>query len=107
MIELLSEEKSYVQNRAYQNQILTELDSHQQHKYNSVLELDCGLGKRVIQYLLVKKYPEKSIVIILNSTASLEDTKQYFEKLDLDFGYFRSNMPSKFREYVLRKHWPG
>ncbi len=98
-------ESSFIEIRAYQELVLQKLADHNENEMNSIVELDCGLGKRVLQYILTKKYPTESFIIILNSSASLGDTLTYFQKLGIsDLGYYRSGMNSRFRLSVLKKN---
>ncbi len=62
--------------RDYQQKIIDILKSHENE--NVLIELDCGLGKRIITYYLVNMiYPDKRIIIVVHSTASLNETVHY------------------------------
>jgi len=70
-----------------------------------LIELDCGLGKRVLSYLLVEKYfPTKRTLILLQATSSLMETYEYFTtKYQMkDIGFLGSRTPSFRRAELLR-----
>ncbi len=73
------------------------------------MELDAGLGKRVIMYLLAKHLPDKNILIITPSRASLADTAIFFEemsrteKINMRFDYLKQGMPHQLRKKVLEE----
>ncbi|MFX0168355.1 MAG: helicase-related protein [Candidatus Hodarchaeota archaeon] len=65
--------------RQYQEHILKRIQENQDH--NILVELDCGLGKRVLTYKLVAEtFPNTRFVITVNSSSSLQETAQYLEK---------------------------
>ncbi len=64
--------------RQYQEYILQRIKAHQGQ--NILVELDCGLGKRVLTYKLVtEQFPETQFIITVNSSSSLQETAQYLE----------------------------
>jgi SNF2 family DNA or RNA helicase len=65
--------------RQYQEHILRRIKENRNH--NILVELDCGLGKRVLTYKLVtKQFPKTRFIITVNSSSSLQETAQYLEK---------------------------
>jgi hypothetical protein len=64
--------------RQYQEHILRRIQENRDR--NILVELDCGLGKRVLTYKLVTEtYPDTRFVITVNSSSSLQETAQYLE----------------------------
>ena len=50
-------------------------------KNNVILELDCGMGKRVLVYrLLTEIFKQKKVIVFLQTHSSLEETIQYLEE---------------------------
>ena len=89
-------EKTILEKREYQIRILSLL-KNTKRKQVTFVELDCGLGKRVLIYLLSKElFPREKILVILQSRSSLEETTIYLkEKWNLsDIGVLSS-----------REHW--
>ncbi len=65
--------------RQYQEHILKRIKENRDH--NILVELDCGLGKRVLTYKLITElFPTTRFVIIVNSSSSLQETAQYLEE---------------------------
>ncbi|MFW9934649.1 MAG: DEAD/DEAH box helicase family protein [Candidatus Thorarchaeota archaeon] len=65
--------------RQYQEHILQRIKDNRER--NILVELDCGLGKRVITFKLVTEYfPETRFIITVNSSSSLQETAQYLEE---------------------------
>ncbi len=65
--------------RGYQEYILRRIKENRDK--NILIELDCGLGKRVLTYKLVSElFPETRFILTVNSTSSLQETAQYLEK---------------------------
>jgi ERCC4-related helicase len=65
--------------RGYQEHILRRIKENRDK--NILIELDCGLGKRVLTYKLVSElFPETRFILTVNSTSSLQETAQYLEK---------------------------
>ena len=65
--------------RQYQEYILRRIKENRNH--NILVELDCGLGKRVLTYKLVtEQFPQTRVIITVNSSSSLQETAQYLEK---------------------------
>jgi ERCC4-related helicase len=73
-----------------------------------LIELDCGLGKRFITHqLVVEKFPDSKIIIVVHSSSSLAETVDYLQGeyggLEDDLGELSSRVPSGRRPYVLRE----
>ncbi len=67
--------------REYQKEILYRTLLNVKNKKNTVIELDCGLGKRYLQYsLLFEKFKDKSVLLILQASSSLYETYDYLLK---------------------------
>ncbi|MFX1342186.1 MAG: DEAD/DEAH box helicase family protein [Promethearchaeota archaeon] len=65
--------------RQYQEHILSRIKENRDR--NILVELDCGLGKRVLTYKLITElFPSTRFVITVNSSSSLQETAQYLEK---------------------------
>ena len=65
--------------RQYQEHILRRIKENRDR--NILVELDCGLGKRVLTYKLITElFPSTRFVITVNSSSSLQETAQYLEK---------------------------
>jgi hypothetical protein len=65
--------------RKYQEHILRRIKENRNR--NILVELDCGLGKRVLTYKLVtEQFPQTRFVITVNSSSSLQETAQYLAK---------------------------
>jgi ERCC4-related helicase len=72
-------EKGKLELRGYQEYILRRIKENRDK--NLLIELDCGLGKRVLTYKLVSElFPETRFILTVNSTSSLQETAQYLEK---------------------------
>ena len=66
--------------RGYQKLILDLIKLHTSKKKSVLLELDCGMGKRVITYeILTSLFPEKRIILIVLSSSSLHETKDFLQ----------------------------
>jgi len=64
--------------RAYQEHILQRIRENRDR--HILVELDCGLGKRVITYRLVTElFPDTKFLITLHSSSSLQETAQYLQ----------------------------
>ncbi|MHA1169133.1 MAG: helicase-related protein [Candidatus Hodarchaeales archaeon] len=95
-------ERTFIEERKYQSKILTLVDENIQQGKNIVIELDCGMGKRILMYLLLDKHPDKNIMVILQSTASLLETRDYFQKLGLkNVVTISSKISGRYRQKLL------
>jgi len=66
--------------RGYQQLILDLIQLHTQKRKSIILELDCGMGKRVITYeLLTRLFPDKRILLIVLSSSSLHETSAFLQ----------------------------
>ena len=102
-------ETSFIQERKYQSNLLSILQNIEKggsEKPPVLIELDCGMGKRVISYLMTNKYfPNKKIIIILQATSSLDETSDFFiNKYKVNVGVLSSRIPSKFRLKILKEN---
>ena len=102
-------EKSFIQERKYQSNllsILTDINKEEKSRPTVLIELDCGIGKRIISYLLTNKYfPNKKVIIVLQATSSLDETTDFFiNKYKVEIGVLSSRISSKFRIKVLQEN---
>ena len=66
--------------REYQKLILNLIHLHVKKDKSVLLELDCGMGKRVITYeLLTSLFPDKRIILVVLSSSSLHETKDFLQ----------------------------
>ena len=103
------EEQSFIQERKYQTNLLSileKIDSKVEKNPPVLIELDCGMGKRIISYLMTNKYfPEKKIIIILQASSSLDETADFFlKRYKVPVGVLSSRIPSKLRLHILREN---
>lgn len=91
--------------RQYQEHILRRIKENRNH--NILVELDCGLGKRVLTYKLVtEQFPQTRFIITVNSSSSLQETAQYLEKEYggvEGLGILAPNVQGPHREQLLRE----
>ena len=102
-------ETSYIQERKYQSNllsILVDINKKTSIRPPVLIELDCGMGKRIISYLITNKYfPNKKVLIILQATSSLDETADFFiNKYNTNIGILSSRIPSKYRLQILREN---
>jgi len=93
--------------REYQQNILDLTELHVANGFNVLIELDCGLGKRFLQYSLIgKTFKQKNILVILQASTSLYETYNYMEKYlsGVDMQLIDSRVPSKVRAHYLKSH---
>lgn len=70
---------SRLDERTYQQHILRRIRENRNR--NLLIELDCGLGKRVLTYKLVTElFPDTKFILSVNSTSSLQETAEYLTK---------------------------
>lgn len=99
--------ESVIQQRQYQKKILKKLKENYQHGYHTIAEVDTGLGKRVLTYLLIKNtLSDRRILLLLHSTLSYSETIHYFKEeyggfQDSEFQAFSSRTPGYIREKIL------
>ncbi|NHJ40792.1 MAG: hypothetical protein FK731_12240, partial [Asgard group archaeon] len=66
--------------REYQKLILDLIQFHISNYKSVLLELDCGMGKRVITYeLLTSLFPNKRIILVVLSSSSLHETRDFLQ----------------------------
>ena len=99
-----------IQKREYQELILKILKEnfYSKPKRHTIAEVDTGLGKRVLAYLLVKEIlADQKILLLLHSTTSYSETLHYFTE---EYGGFEgeytlqgisSRTPSWLRNKIL------
>lgn len=94
-----------IEQRKYQTFIIEKVSLFTGQGYNVVIELDCGMGKRVIMYRLLKEvFPDKRIVIFLHSQSSLQETFRYLTEEYGDIskiGYIRSGISIQQKKYIV------
>ncbi len=72
------------QSREYQNYIISRIEELTLDSKSVILELDCGMGKRVITYrLLTETFDNKKVVVFLQNYSSLQETVHY---LNTEYG---------------------
>ncbi len=77
-------------------------------KLHTITEVDTGLGKRVLSFLLIKEIlSQQRILLLLHSTTSFSETIHYFKEkyggfnLDSEFQSFSSRTPGSVRSKIL------
>ncbi|MFX0086466.1 MAG: helicase-related protein [Candidatus Hodarchaeota archaeon] len=100
-----------IQKREYQESILRRLKENFHHspRRHTIAEVDTGLGKRVLTYLLIKEVlQDQKILLLLHSTSSYAETMHYFKQ---EYGGFEneqifqgisSRTPTWLREKILK-----
>lgn len=98
-------EQTILEERQYQRRILDLLIEYKNEASHCIVELDCGLGKRVLIYLLVEKLLKKErCLILVDSTTSFQETLSYLQGQYggvSDLGYLSSRVPSRMRMQIL------
>ena len=94
-----------IESREYQNYIVDRIKNLIIEKRNIILELDCGMGKRVLMYrLLTEVFTKEKVIVFLQTHSSLEETKQYLEK---EYGgmkgltALKSGLNADYRKYLI------
>ncbi len=96
-----------IQQREYQSVILKRLKKNFDRKIHCIAEVDTGLGKRVLTYLLIKEIlPNHRVLLLLHSTTSYLETIHYFEKeyggfKGSEFQSFSSRTPTWLRKRII------
>ncbi|UCE13903.1 MAG: DEAD/DEAH box helicase family protein [Candidatus Heimdallarchaeota archaeon] len=99
-----SNNDSVIQRREYQRKILKILEKNFVQGKHTLVEVDTGLGKRVLTYLLIKEtLLKKRILLLLHSTTSYLETIQYFKTeygdfSESEFQPFSSRTPTWLRK---------
>ncbi|MFX0183927.1 MAG: helicase-related protein [Candidatus Hodarchaeota archaeon] len=101
-------QKSIIQKRQYQEMILKKLHDNFQKKHHSIAEVDTGMGKRVLIFLLIKEILiDSKILLLLHSTTSFSETIHYFKEEygglmnDSEFQTISSRTPGWLRKKIL------
>ncbi len=94
-----------IESREYQNFIVDKISSLIESNHSVILELDCGMGKRVLMYrLLTEIFDKQKVVVFLQTHSSLEETAKYIEKeyggID-GLGIIKSGSNSQYRKYLI------
>ena len=92
--------------RKYQEKILNEVIRKSDTNTNILIELDCGLGKRYLQYSLInEQFAGKKILLILQASSSLYETYSYLKKLvnEDEISMIDNRIPSPMRSQILAK----
>ena len=97
-----------IESREYQNFIIQRISSLVEEGQSVILELDCGMGKRVMMYrLLTEVFKEKKVVVFLQTHSSLEETALYLEK---EYGginklaAIKSGTNADYRKYIIENN---
>jgi len=97
-----------IESREYQNFIVDKISSLIESNHSVILELDCGMGKRVLMYrLLTEIFKEKKVVVFLQTHSSLEETVKYIEN---EYGgleglaAIKSGSNSQYRKYLIENN---
>ncbi len=99
--------QTVIQKREYQSVILKRLKKNFSQGIHCIAEVDTGLGKRVLTYLLIKEIlPTQRVLLLLHSTTSYLETIHYFEKeyggfTEGDFQSFSSRTPTWLRKRII------
>ncbi|MCK5342158.1 MAG: DEAD/DEAH box helicase family protein, partial [Candidatus Heimdallarchaeota archaeon] len=99
--------QTVIQQREYQSVILKRLKKNFDRKIHCIAEVDTGLGKRVLTYLLIKEVlPTHRVLLLLHSTTSYLETIHYFEKeyggfKGSEFQSFSSRTPTWLRKRII------
>jgi len=94
-----------IESREYQDYIIDRVSLLVSEESSIILELDCGMGKRVLMYrLLTEIFKEKKVVVFLQTHSSLEETIQY---LDEQYGgieglsSIKSGYNANYRKHII------
>lgn len=97
-----------IESREYQNFIVNRISSLIESNHSVILELDCGMGKRVLMYrLLTEIFKEQKVVVFLQTHSSLEETVKYIEN---EYGgleglaAIKSGSNSQYRKYLIENN---
>ena len=97
-----------IESREYQNFIVERIEELVNSRRSVILELDCGMGKRVLMYRLVTEiFKDKKVVVFLQTHSSLEETALYLEKEYggiKDLGVVKSGLNSSYRKYIIESN---
>ena len=93
--------------REYQIEILAKSQEIIENGHNLLIELDCGLGKRYLQYAYITDiFPTKRMILLLQASTSLYETYEYLKKYcrDDEITLIDSRMPSQRRAKLLKEN---
>lgn len=97
-----------LESREYQTFIIQEIAKKIESNQSVILELDCGMGKRVLVYRLLSEiFKEQKVVVFLQTHSSLEETSNYLEK---EYGgieglaTIKSGLNSNYRKYIIENN---
>jgi ERCC4-related helicase len=99
--------QTIIQKREYQTIILKKLKEYFEDKIHCIAEVDTGLGKRVLTFLLIKDLlKEQRVLLLLHSTTSYSETVHYFNEEyggfdNSDFQAFSSRTPTWLRKKII------
>ncbi len=101
-----------IEARMYQLFIVSRVLKAKADNKNVIVELDAGMGKRVISSILAKYMePSEKMIFITPSRASVMDTYNFFKSLEnervikgLRIGTLSSNLSSAFKLSILKKN---
>lgn len=97
-------EDKRIEHRTYQFWIVNALCKAKFDRKNAILELDAGMGKRIIMYMLARIFDKERILIVSPSRASVWDMALKFRELsgsDKWFGIIAGGMPKRLKERIL------
>lgn len=100
-----------LEKRIYQIKLVNLIKKNKVKGTNVLLELDAGLGKRIISYLLYRDLPkEERVLMITPTTSSLEGTVSTFKNLKKEeekplgkLGYIYGKTRGKIRGSLLKE----
>ncbi len=100
-------EKPLFSPRPYQKKILDLSLTSIEHGKNPIIELDCGMGKRLVTMWLSERLVlTRKVIILLNSSASLFETKRFMEMVlpkEIKLRTLTSQIPSAMRWKLLNE----
>ncbi len=90
-----------LQPRNYQIDILKKVVSNTMSGLNTLIELDCGGGKRFLQYALIAEvFKDKKILLLMQASTSLYETYRYFTS---DYKFTETSLIDSRKPTILRK----
>lgn len=107
----MSKEQASIERRGYQIKTVMAILKAKRENKNIIVELDAGMGKRVISMLLAKHIDKNERILIITPTqASVKDTKEAFNKFkkklgirEDEIGILHGGIPQKVRIFLLKK----
>jgi len=103
LIDLLEKEK--LERRGYQLWIINSIIKAKRDGKNVIVELDAGMGKRVISYLISRIFADEGVLIITPSRASVWDMYIYFKKTSGSndwFGTIMGGVSKRIKTWSLK-----